>query len=151
MSDPIAPLPSTPPPGWYPHPAEIGTELYWDGSAWTNRSRLVDSGTGVTESNGISRPIDAAPAHFGSPEFGADPTPEPARRNNLAIASLVLGLVGMLINPFYVPSILAVVFGVRARREAKANGGPTGMATAGFVLGIVGAVSAFVVRYVFQN
>lgn len=155
MSDPIAPVPSTPPPGWYPHPADLGTELYWDGSAWTTQTRPAP-GSDVTPVYG-SRPSDspaASPYHaapYASPESGAYPTAAPAPRNNLAVASLVLGIVGLVINPFYVPSILAIVFGARSRQAAKVAGLPLGMSTAGMVLGIVGVVAAFAVRYVFNS
>ncbi|NQX27491.1 DUF2510 domain-containing protein [Microbacteriaceae bacterium VKM Ac-2854] len=172
MSDPRAPLPSTPPPGWYPHPADLGTELYWDGSAWTTLSRPAPGtesapayGTPPTDAAATTStvsPYDAsatpAPSNgapygspYASPESGAYPTSAPAARNNLAIASLVLGIVGLIINPFYVPSILAIVFGARSRQAAKLAGAPMGMSTAGLVLGIVGIVAAFAVRYLFNS
>src|SRR5262249_41698271 len=62
----------------------------------------------------------------------------PARTNTYAIASLVLGIVNMLIG-----SILALVFGYRAIREIDESQGTQtgrGLAVAGVVLGWVGLV-----------
>jgi hypothetical protein len=55
--------------------------------------------------------------------------------NGLAVASLVLGIVWV----YWVGSILALIFGLVARKQIKerAQGGD-GMAIAGIVLGIVG-------------
>jgi hypothetical protein len=60
----------------------------------------------------------------------------------MAVASLVLGLVGLV--TFWllaVPPILALVFGLVGRGQIKASGGQQdgdGLAIAGIVLGIVG-------------
>jgi hypothetical protein len=58
-----------------------------------------------------------------------------------AIASLVLGVVGLVFFPL-VPSILAIVLGRSAKRDIRERPGLTGegMATAGIVLGWVGVV-----------
>lgn len=64
------------------------------------------------------------------------PMPRPST-NGYAIAALVLGIVWM----YGVTSILALVFGYRARREIDASQGwqtGRGLATAGIVLGWVG-------------
>ena len=63
----------------------------------------------------------------------------------MGIASLVLGIVGLLGCCTLVPSILALVFGVIGRKKA-AQGLATngGMATAGMILGIVGIVAGIV-------
>jgi hypothetical protein len=57
-----------------------------------------------------------------------------------AIASLVLGIAGLLLWLAFIPSMLAIVFGNRARAEIRANpslaGG--GLTTAGIILGWVG-------------
>ena len=74
---------------------------------------------------------------------------EPARRetNGYAIASLVLGIVGL---SFPIASIVALVLGYRARREIAASPetqSGDGLATAGIVLGWVGVaiLATFVV------
>lgn len=61
--------------------------------------------------------------------------------NGKAVASLVLGIISIVcVTGFFytsligvVTGILAIIFGNKARREAK-----SGIATAGFVFGIVG-------------
>jgi uncharacterized membrane protein YvbJ len=65
---------------------------------------------------------------------------ETARTSGLAIASLVLGIAGFLINPL---SILAIIFGAIAMSQTGRNPNlkGRGMAVAGLVLGIV--VAAF--------
>jgi hypothetical protein len=64
----------------------------------------------------------------------------PARTNGLAIASLVLGIVWI----YWIGSILALIFGIIAKRQIKRSGGQQtggGMATAGIALGAVGIAS----------
>ena len=61
--------------------------------------------------------------------------------NGMAVASLVLGIVWLA----GLGSVLALIFGLRARKAIDwSNGtqGGRGMATAGIVLGIVGIVGA---------
>jgi apolipoprotein N-acyltransferase len=64
-----------------------------------------------------------------------------ARTNGLAIAALVLGVVGAFTASFVLPSILALVFGLvslsQIKRSAGTQGGQ-GLAIAGIVLGAVG-------------
>ena len=63
-----------------------------------------------------------------------------------SIAALVLGILGIIGGWFpyggyvtLVCSILGIVFGVKGRKmSAAANGKASGLATAGFVLGIIG-------------
>ncbi len=59
--------------------------------------------------------------------------------SGLAIASLVLGILGFLVLPIIGP-ILAAIFGERAKRkiESSPNIGGKGMAIAGMILGIIG-------------
>jgi hypothetical protein len=73
----------------------------------------------------------------------------PASTNGLAVASLVLGLIGVLScgYTFFVAPLLAVIFGVLGRRQIRETGQRgEGMAMAGLVLGIIGLViSALIV------
>ncbi len=61
------------------------------------------------------------------------------RTSGYAIASLILGIAGFFVFPL-VPSILAVVFGRKAREELRRDPalGGEGLATGGIVLGWVG-------------
>lgn len=63
----------------------------------------------------------------------------------MAIAALVCGILGIVGS--YIPivqyfttvlAIIGIVLGVKARNQAMAAEEPTGMATAGMVLGIIG-------------
>ena len=72
------------------------------------------------------------------------------KKNGKGVASLVLGVVSMLFSvslPAYggfialAPGILAIVFGAKAKKAV-----PSDLATAGFILGIIGtALSAIVI------
>ncbi|MCM6760928.1 DUF4190 domain-containing protein [Rathayibacter sp. ZW T2_19] len=169
--------PRTPAPGWYPHPADLGSELYWDGSAWTDRSRPAAPQPPAAPIYGTPDAASGGPAPSADPGYGtapsgtggaagdpysSDPTatnpyatnayssnpyatnpyasPAASGRNPMAIASLVLGVLSLLVNPLFVPSILAIVFSVRGRAAAAVTGIGRGMATAGLVTGIAGIV-----------
>jgi hypothetical protein len=70
------------------------------------------------------------------------PPPEAGPTNGSAVAALVLGIVGLTGFPF-IPSILALVFGYRARSEITRAAGTQsglGLAKAGIVLGWIGVV-----------
>jgi hypothetical protein len=59
------------------------------------------------------------------------------RTNGFAIASLVLGIIWI----YWIGSILALIFGYKAKKEIAASGGTQtgeGMAKAGIVLGWIG-------------
>ncbi len=62
-----------------------------------------------------------------------------SRTSGAAIASLVLGIVGVTVFPL-IPSVLALVFGSRARDELRGDPGVSGegLATAGIILGWIG-------------
>ena len=63
------------------------------------------------------------------------PYAQPAPTNGMAVASLVLGIAG-LVFPIFICSLLAIIFAA----VAKKHPGGRGMATAGLVLGIIGIV-----------
>ncbi len=85
----------------------------------------------------------APPQGYTAPGYGTPPAYGPARprANGMAVASLVLGLVGIILFVlFAIPSLLAVIFGIVALRQIAASGGAQGgrgMAIAGVVLGAV--------------
>ncbi|MFE4798895.1 DUF4190 domain-containing protein [Streptomyces sp. NPDC056708] len=75
------------------------------------------------------------PAGYGYP--GGAPLP-----SGKATASMVLGIIGLLLIPI-IPPIIALCLGISARRMAdRGEGGGRGMATAGMVMGIVGIAFA---------
>jgi hypothetical protein len=90
------------------------------------------------------------PAGYGPPPGypGGPPAPgawapygyAPTQTNGLAVASLVLGLIGWTFCG--IGSVVAIVLGFAARGQIKSSGGRqigSGMATAGITLGFVGA------------
>jgi hypothetical protein len=68
-------------------------------------------------------------------------TPAAVGTNGMAVAAMVLGIVGVIISTLFIPSILALVFGFVSRSQIERSGQQgKGMAIAGIVLGIVGVV-----------
>ncbi len=73
------------------------------------------------------------------PSYGGVPGAVPAGTNTKAVWSLVTGIVGLLCCGLV--SIAAIILGQSAKKEIAASGqGGSGLATAGFVLGIIGIV-----------
>lgn len=81
-----------------------------------------------------------APPPPGYVPFGTPPAGGGRRTNGLAVASLVLGIVGIVLCFLFIPWILAIVFGAIAIKQCNAD--PTytgkGLAIAGLVCGLVG-------------
>ena len=71
-------------------------------------------------SDGKWYPPELHPSRMPPPQFGANPqfVASATRTNGLAIASLVLSLTVFLIGP-----ILAIIFGLIARREVRKSNG----------------------------
>jgi Domain of unknown function (DUF4190) len=67
----------------------------------------------------------------------------PGESSGKALASLILGVAGLVVLPVVAP-ILAIIFGVSAKREiaSRTGLGGEGMATAGIVLGCIGIALA---------
>ena len=88
---------------------------------------------------GGGQPPPPPPPNYPPPGYGyGQPSPG---YNGLAIASLVLGV--SLWWTYGVGSILALIFGLIAKRQIRERGERGGaMATAGIVLGILGIVAA---------
>jgi hypothetical protein len=72
--------------------------------------------------------------------FGTPPPGGGRRTNGLAVASLVLGIVGIILCVLFIPWILAIIFGAIAIKQC--NDDPTytgkGLAIAGLICGLVG-------------
>jgi hypothetical protein len=75
--------------------------------------------------------------------------PQPRTGNGKATAALVLGIVSIVFcwTTIFdiVPVVLAIVFGVLGRNEAKRGGSGRSLATTGLVCGVIGAILAVVV------
>jgi len=70
----------------------------------------------------------------------------------MAVAGLVLGILSLVggsipvVNafPMWLLGILGIIFSATARSRAQKAGEPTGLATAGLVLSIIGTIFAFI-------
>jgi len=124
----------TPPPGWAPPPGWIPP------GEWPPPPPEWQFWVSANEA-----PAPEATVAFPPPPWGANtpygvwgqPPPAPRGTNGLAIASLVLSLLWV----FGLGSVLAVVFGVVARRQIRASHGTqggNGLALAGLIVGSVG-------------
>lgn len=91
------------------------------------------------------QPVPPQTPYYGQPMPPVPPQAPAPQSNSMSIAALICGIVGLVggwipyVSYFtLIGSILGIVFGVKGRKENAAAGLPTGMATAGMVLGIVG-------------
>lgn len=143
----------TTPAGWYPDPDDPGQQRWWDGTAWTEDRAPVSPGADDVVASppppqvppppppppwsGSSPSAGAPPSHLSGVAAAADPPV-----NGKAVASLVLSIVWLL----GLGSILAIVLGVRARREIRDHGQRgNGMAVAGIAIGFLGVLGALLV------
>jgi hypothetical protein len=128
---------ATAPSGWFPDPLGRHEHRYFNGSAWT--SDVADGG---------QRSVDP---------FGTAPGPGAGTgSNSAATAAVVMGSVGLAVAwvPFivvigFVLSVLAVIFGIRGLRRARATGSGRGAAMAGTIMGALG-IAASVVGVIFS-
>lgn len=108
--------------------------------------------TGATSWGGA--PFAGAPGGFGQ-GVPAGYAPLPQRGNGAAVASLVLGIVGVvfLFFPFVgvLLGILAIVFAYMGFKRAEASGTGRGLAIAGLVLGIISTVFGVLLLAVFRE
>ena len=90
------------------------------------------------------RPLPPAPAGIPMPAFYRPPT------NGMAVASMVLGILGMMGMVWIISPILALVFGHMAKGQIDRSGGAQegrGFAVAGIVLGWVGIAWGIVMAF----
>ncbi|MGF1431784.1 DUF2510 domain-containing protein, partial [Kitasatospora sp. LaBMicrA B282] len=71
------------PPGWYPDPepvpgAEGAHERFWDGTAWSGRTRPLPPGAAVAPAGPAGPGLPAAPASAAPAVPAAVPAPAPA-------------------------------------------------------------------------
>lgn len=146
------------PAGWYPDPAGDSTKVrYWDGSQWTEQ--LQDAAAPAVAQAPAATPApvqapaaapaqtpvatNAAPQYAPQNPYGTQaPAPQQANdKSGLAIASLVLGIIGpfaAIIALFgYVCGILAIVFGVKSLKSSRRT-----MAIIGIILGVIALLAA---------
>ncbi|MFF4078340.1 DUF4190 domain-containing protein [Streptomyces sp. NPDC001777] len=100
----------------------------------SNQSTDTNNTTGPQAPNGPGYAAQP-PAGYGYPM--AAPLP-----SGKATASMVLGILGLILIPIILP-IIALCLGISAKRMAdRGEGGGRGQAVAGIVMGIIGIVFA---------
>lgn len=107
----------TPAPGWYPAPHANNEQRYWDGSEWRESASV-------------------------SPPYGGTAVADPKRGRGLAIAALVVGIIGFLTGLLPVVGALigavAIILGIIALAKKQSKG----MAITGLVLGAVALIAS---------
>lgn len=66
------------------------------------------------------------------------------KTNGLSIAGFVVSCCSMLIGLYGVTGLVGLILSAVGRSQAVNNGGKTGLATAGIVLGIIGIVGTWI-------
>src|SRR4051812_36500047 len=82
----------------------------------------------------------AGPPQYGGPSpYGGPPVGAGQSTNGKAIASLILGIVSIVLCLGYLAGVPAIILGRMAKREiAQGNGTGEGLAQGGFITGIIG-------------
>jgi len=123
-----APTQPTTPPGWYADPGNPALTRYWNGSAWTAQTAPTPPAPGPAP-YGTRGPVATFPTHYQPVQYSIGQA-----TNGLAIASLILSLVGL----FFIGSILGIIFGFVARSQIRQSNGSQkgdGLALAGIIIG----------------
>lgn len=108
--------------------AEEGSSEY-DSAAGSSTGTY---GAGYAESSSETRSYDSYSSSYSSERSITSET------NGYAIAALVLGIIALLFDVLlFIPSILAVIFGVIGLKRSEETGTGRGMSIAGIVLGII--------------
>lgn len=145
---------SVPEAGWFIDPEDSDHLRWWSGEFWTEHKRPNSQPT--TPVVPTAAEVEAAqyvPMASYSPTASAETVPlnrrekdkQTRRKNSFAYTGCVLSLIGFLINPLAIFSILGIVFS--AIGMAKANelqGQPVtgrGIAIAGLIIGVLGIVA----------
>lgn len=141
-------------PGWYPDPDRGPGERWWNGVSWSDSRRGANGLTTSAVSNISAQvPIDrvvysaANPAPQSPAEMGVQAAPLVVTRalNPAATTAIALAAVSVFLNFLLIPSIAAIVFGVRAIMRANqlaAAGQPASSKTLAVVAIAVAVASA---------
>ena len=68
--------------------------------------------------------------------------------NGFCVASLVLGIIGLIPCSVGIPAVLAIIFGIIGFNQVSKSGaerGGKGMAIAGIIMGVLGGIFALMV------
>lgn len=140
-----------PGPGWYTDPEDATGLRWWSGEAWTEHKMRTASeaqagAQALVEEEpyvpmaGYGRAATIAPTKLTRGEKDR----QTRRKNSLAYTGCVLSLLGLLINPFAVLSVLGIIFsGLGLAKSHDLDGEQVtgrGTAIAGLLVGLVGLV-----------
>lgn len=153
-------------PGWYPDPDRGPGERWWNGVSWSDSRRGANGATtsavtNITAQAPIQRVVYSAtnPAPQSPAQVGQQASPLVVTRalNPAATTAIALAAVSVFLNFLLIPSIAAVVFGVRAivrANQLAAAGQPGGSKTLAVIAIAIAVASAvwssvfFVVAFV---
>lgn len=96
-------------------------------------------------------PYGAPPYGVGTypPPYGAYPVPQQEGTNGLAIASMIVGIVSVVLCMWYIPAVVGLVLGIVALNQIKSRGTEgQGMAIAGVATSAVSLVVGIVLLVV---
>jgi hypothetical protein len=135
------------PAGWYPDPAGDTTKIrYWDGQGWTAQTQPAFN---PELRGGIAEPtqspnvlVTPQPVYAPGQDMSAYTRPPTSNgREGMAIAALVLGIVGVVSCICYglsiIPGVLALIFGILSIKSSR-----KGMAIAGIICGAIAIILA---------
>ena len=130
--------------GWYPDPADAQRVRWWDGSRWTEHTQPIESAPTppYVPFAGVEHSRNRDPQATATGRKGRVERDREIRRNNgFAYTGLVLALVSLIVNPFAVLSVLAIIFssiGIARAGALEGRSAVTGRGTAiaGLVIGI---------------
>jgi hypothetical protein len=91
---------------------------------------------------GYQPPPPPPPGYGGAPAYGQQPPYGPPKNNGKALWALILGIIGLVCCGIFT-GVPAIILGKMGQNEVDASNGTQkgrGMATAGFVLGIIAVV-----------
>lgn len=128
-------------PGWYPDPDRGPGERWWNGVSWSD-SRRGANGVATSASTNISapapitrvvysaaNPAPQSPAEVGRPAAALTVT---RALNPAATTAFAAAVISIFVDFLLIPSIVAIVFGVRAIARANqliADGQPAAAGT----------------------
>lgn len=159
---------TTPAAGWYPDPAGPGSQRWWDGVQWSQTTRPLVAAPpplptvpqfnpgpqyGAAPQFGAVSGFDAAPQQMSPYTLGpasyvstGSSTKRLQRTNPLGFAGVAVGLGSLIVDPFSLVAIVAIIFciiGLIKDEQIRRMGGQAagrGWLVAGLVIGCLSVI-----------